>query len=290
VDGAWYLHDLTQHRDLDFFVLFSAGATLLGTAGQGSYVAANAFLDGLAHWRQANHLPALSINWGNWTRVGMAAAMSDEHRMRLAEQGLTGIEPSAGLTALERALTLTIPHVAVLSLDRTVLDERRRQHAGIPTLLSDLATAAVRSESSPVVETIRAQVEQAPLSQRRGLLLTHVRERLGHVLRLDPRRTIDPRQPLTEIGLDSLMAVELRNSLVASTGAQLSPTLLFDYPTLEALVEHMLADHIASSPSSRPEVRRDEFEAARSATMHQLERLSEDEAEQLLLAELGLSR
>ena len=290
LDGAWNLHEATQQRDLDLFVLFSAGATLLGTAGQSSYVAANAFLDGLAHWRRANHLPALSVNWGRWTQVGMAAALSDEHQTRLADQGLVGIEPAAGVEALERALTLKIPQVAVLRFDRAQLAARRRQHAIVPTLVSELTTAAEPTPSPTVPETIRTQVEQTPPSQRRGLLLAHVRERVGRILQLDPSRTVDPRQPLTEIGLDSLMAVELRNALVASTGAPLAPTLLFDYPTLDRLVEHLLTDHFTPSAPPTPNGAPDAILAAHSATVRQLEQLSDDEAEQLLLAELGLTR
>ena len=135
--GAWHLHTLTQHIPLDFFVLFSAGAALLGSPGQANYAAANAFLDGLAHYRRALGLPALSINWGAWSGVGMAARLE----RRLQDNGLGVIAPEQGVRIFEYLLRQSVAQIAVLPIDWHKL-ARQFAATGIPPLLSDLVRAA----------------------------------------------------------------------------------------------------------------------------------------------------
>jgi NAD(P)-dependent dehydrogenase (short-subunit alcohol dehydrogenase family) len=110
--SAWRLHEHTRDLELDFFVLFSSMSAVLGTRGQGSYAAANAFLDGLAHLRRAQGLPAVSINWGGWRDIGMAARMTDAARERLDANGVALIPPQAGLLILESLLTSAAPRSA----------------------------------------------------------------------------------------------------------------------------------------------------------------------------------
>ena len=117
ISGAWRLHTLTADVDLDFFVCFSSAASLLGWAGQGNYAAANAFLDALAQHRRAVGLPALSINWGPWRTLGMAASLGERERARLAESGLGAIDPAEGLAVLGELLETDEPQVAVLPVD-----------------------------------------------------------------------------------------------------------------------------------------------------------------------------
>ncbi len=114
-NGAWNLHVLTQDQPLDFFVLFSSAAALIGSAGQSNYTAANEFLDGLASYRQANGLPATSINWGAWSDVGMAATLKkDDHgRKREGES----ISPAEGVILLEKLLTQHPVHIGVVPMN-----------------------------------------------------------------------------------------------------------------------------------------------------------------------------
>jgi NAD(P)-dependent dehydrogenase (short-subunit alcohol dehydrogenase family) len=98
VDGAWNLHGLTQDDELDFFMLFSSGASVLGSPGQANYVAANEFLDALAHYRRAAGLPATSINWGAWAEVGLAAR--EDRARHLSNQGLVAFTPEQGARLL----------------------------------------------------------------------------------------------------------------------------------------------------------------------------------------------
>ena len=122
VMGTWHLHSMTRKDPLDFFVMFSSGAALLGSPGQSNYAAANSFMDALAFVREAEGRHALSINWGSWSDVGMAAEVSEHHRRRWAEQGLRMIRPSDGVRMLEETLRGShSPQVAILPLDRARL-------------------------------------------------------------------------------------------------------------------------------------------------------------------------
>jgi acyl transferase domain-containing protein/NADPH:quinone reductase-like Zn-dependent oxidoreductase/acyl carrier protein len=284
--GAWNLHTLTQARgdSLDFFVLFSSIASVLGSVGQGNYAAANAYLDGLAHFRQAHGLPALSINWGPWSEVGMFAALSEHDRQRHLAQGMQPILPAQGLQVLTQLLQQDVAQVIVLPIDWRKYDLRAPLFTEIARGLRTIETT---KPPSPVID-VPAKLQAAPANQRRSRLLAHVREQAIKVLGLTPSHTIDPRQPLREMGLDSLMAVELRNALGASLKCSLPATLLFDYPTLDALVDFLAKE---LWPIEAPPIRSGvEEERAASAGTADLIALSEEEAETLLLQELSLNK
>ena len=236
--GAWGLHTHTHLMNLDFFVMFSSAASIFGSPGQGSYTAANSFLDALAHYRSAQGLPALSINWGAWTRVGMAA------RGRLVErmiaQGSGAFSPERGLRTLGLLLG-TAGQIAVLPVDwPTFL--RRYQRGAEPCLLEDFASLARLAEvqqSGPKPSELLEQIASASPARRRSLLFAQVENRAAKVLGLNFANKSEPNKPLREMGLDSLMAVELRNSLCAHLGCKLSATVLFDYPTLNLLTDYL---------------------------------------------------
>ncbi len=236
--GAWRLHTQTRLMNLDFFVMFSSAASIFGSPGQGSYTAANSFLDALAHYRRARGLPALSINWGAWTKVGMAA------RGRLVErmiaQGSGAFSPEQGFQILGLLLGV-VGQVAVLPVDwPTFL--RRYERGAEPCLLEDFASLARSAEiqlgrlkPSELLEEIAG----ASPARRRSLLFTQVEIRAAKVLGLDFAKKSEPNKPLREMGLDSLMAVELRNSLCTHLGCKLPATVLFDYPTLNLLTDYL---------------------------------------------------
>ncbi|HTN90264.1 MAG TPA: beta-ketoacyl reductase, partial [Sorangium sp.] len=243
VDGGFLLHELTRGMELDLFVLFSSAATLLGSPGQGSYAAANAFLDALAHHRRALGLPALSINWGPWAEVGMAAPLA----ARLRAQGIAPFSTADALAALGRALGRDEPQIAAIEVQwpRYLA---QLPPGGAPRLFAELAELAASAGERPAAadaaapDLLRQRLEAAPPRERLPLLLERVRAEAVRVLGLDPAFPIEPRERLFEAGMDSLMALELRNRLQTLVRAALPSTLVFDYPTLEALAGHLLRE------------------------------------------------
>ena len=295
IAGAWHLHTLTRDKELDLFVLFSAGAALFGQPAQSSYAAANAFLDGLAHQRRSRGLPAISINWGPWAEVGMAAALRETDRSRLAAQGMMSLTPKQGVAALEAVLREGAPQLAVLPTDWVAFG-RQFDATRVPSLFRELVRPTpVKNESHDRVrQDFASRLAETPAGNRAGLIRAFVRERAGHVLGLDRSRAVDPRQPLSELGLDSLMAVELRNSLAEGLDQTLPATLLFDYPTIEALVT-VLEKLLTPPPREIPVTTSEPVphngpsgpsHSIRSAEIKDLSTLSDEEAEALLLAEL----
>jgi acyl transferase domain-containing protein/acyl-CoA synthetase (AMP-forming)/AMP-acid ligase II/acyl carrier protein len=250
VQGAWNLHSQTLHEGLDFFVLFSSGVSVVGSPGQGNYAAANAFLDALAHYRRAQGLPALSINWGPWSRVGLAAQPG--RGGRLAAQGFPSLAPSQGLEALERLMSSGAVQVSVLRISGRSWLQHYPQAAEIP-LLADLLSDAERAQTGqPHTSAVRAALLEAePGWQRRALLEEHLKEQAAQVLRLAADQ-VDPLAPLQSMGFDSLMALELRNRLEDSLGVPLSATLAWNYPTIHELAGH-LADKIGVPLDGEPQ-------------------------------------
>ncbi|MEE8523080.1 MAG: SDR family NAD(P)-dependent oxidoreductase, partial [Thermoanaerobaculia bacterium] len=259
VQGAWNLHELSRELPLDFFVLFSSAAALLGSPGQGNYAAANAFLDVLAHHRQARGLPATSIDWGPWGEVGMAAR-SAQQRGWQASQGMSRLTPRQGLEVLAQVLRQNPPQVAVLPIDwRRALASLPEGSA--PPLLESFLDHARTRPGVPRVPAPEAdaprpaawvgRLRKAAAGERREILVSHLRELAARVLGLESTDLLEPERPLQELGLDSLMAIELRNHLQTSLGKSFSATLLFDYPTLGKLVDHLIRE--LSLDDSSPE-------------------------------------
>nr|AIT55260.1 GulC [Pyxidicoccus fallax] len=232
VTGTRLLHAHTQHRKLDFFVLFSAGATLLGSPGQANYAAVNAFMDAFAPHRQRLGLPALSINWGVWDEVGLAAA-SAQRGQRLREQGLFPIPPAQGLQAFELALSLAGANVAILPIR---LARWLREHPDLAgaSLFKELVRGLDDSEAeaeAPILEQLRATVDP---HEQRECLRRWVGRQLAAVLRRDPA-SMQREQNFSAMGVDSLMALEFRNRLERSLHVRLPPTMVFNHPSIEAL-------------------------------------------------------
>lgn len=234
--GAVNLHELTREQPLDYFVGFSSIASLVGSPGQSNYAAANAVLDALMQERRRQGLPALSVNWGPWSETGMAA--------RTTRQGASGelpmLKPTAALAALERLPSSTSAQAAVLAANWMEFFARRGLN--LPSLLQNASGSAVVPPDSTTQRNLRRRLEAAPADERANLLLDFLRDAAGVALGLPQEQAIDPRRALNELGLDSLMAVELRNKLAGTLGLMLPNTLLFDYPTLEALVVRLLSE------------------------------------------------
>ena len=284
--GGWILDALTRDLPLDFFVLYSAAGTLLGAAGQGVYPAANAELDALARARRRSGLPALSVAWGAWTGVGMMAAPAQRGRDLWAGRGLGSITAPAGFSYLERLLRDDAVAVAAMPIDW------RQFLAGLPSgcdrsLFAKMGAADVEAPSgttTPVAAWLE-QLRALPVAQRREALTVLLLDRARQILGFDSSVAVDRRLPLKEVGLDSLMAVELRNAVARSIGRPLPATLLFDYPTVDAMVGHLMRE---LSPKGQED---ETLAPGRTLSPSELQvsavaGLSEDEAEALLLKEI----
>lgn len=296
--GAWVLHELTRDLGLDLFVLYSAAGLWLGAAGQGAYPAANAQLDALAQARRRLALPALSVAWGAWAEVGMAARQAREGRDIWSARGLGQIGPEAGFSALEQALSDGCTHTLALSIDwpRFLARLPAGMDAGVFRALAgdgaprvgEAGPAQAGSASAGAAgPAIVEQLTALPAGRRKAALVNWLRERCLQVLGLEADTPLDERQALKDAGLDSLMAVELRNALARLLARPLPATLLFDYPTLDALAAHLvrLLDlDTAADAGLQAQATAPADSARRSAD--DLAALSDEEAEALLLKEL----
>ena len=259
-DAGWNLHRAVAGLPLAAFVLFSSVAGVIGSAGQGAYASANAYLDALARHRRAAGLPGTSLAWGLWEAGpgvggGMAAGLAAASRARIERLGIRALSVPDGLDLLDRALAL--------GPDRDLLVPLRLDPAalagpgdGVPDLLADLV-AARRTPVAGVAGTVPTSPagETVPLARRlSGLdperlgeaVAAVVRGAVADVLALAPGESVPEERGLFDVGLDSLTAIELRNRLGAELGERLPATVLFDFPTVRALSAH-LADRCAAA-------------------------------------------
>ena len=243
VDGAVNLHELTKGLSLSRFVLFSSIASTLGAPGQGNYAAANAFLDGLAHVRRAEGLPAVSIAWGAWER-GMVSALDRSDRARGARSGVVAFSDEQGLDLFDVACVAARPVLVPVRLDLAALRARARDGT-LPVLLSGLARVSARR----VAEGSLAQrLAGVPQSQWQEVVLEIVKAHVAGVLGHSSSAPIDSQRPFKDLGFDSLSGVELRNRLSQATGLELPTTLTFDYTNPTAVTQHLIR---TAAPSAR---------------------------------------
>jgi NAD(P)-dependent dehydrogenase (short-subunit alcohol dehydrogenase family) len=278
VQGAFLLDERTRDRELDFFVCFSSAASLLGGTGQASYAAANAFLDSLAVHRRSAGRPALSVNFGPWARSGMAARMSEPQRRRLAEEGWGDVEPEEGLQMLAALVAEGRPRAAVFRLG---VARHLARLGSVPRFLERLAPQT----EAPVADRpddVGRRIGTLPAAERRDRLSEYVRLQVAKVLGTYSAASVDPGKGFWSMGMDSLLSLQLRNRLQSELNCRLPATLTMNYPNVNALVEHLgrTLDLFSSAPAAaRPT----------SAPLRRVDvdRLSEDEAEALLIERLN---
>uniref|UniRef100_UPI00301D4A16 beta-ketoacyl reductase n=2 Tax=Hydrogenophaga TaxID=47420 RepID=UPI00301D4A16 len=278
--GAWNLHRLLP--ELDAFVLFSSMAALMPQAGQASYAAANAFLDGLARHRRALGQPALSIGWGVWSQTGVMRGETGQRQQdELQRQGIGAFAPAQALALFDEALRWPHGHLLAMPIDWARL--RAQGGARQAPLLRDLFASEAAPAQQGAASDAPAPAEPADPAERRRALELTVREVVGRVLKLNPAR-IDPRKPLGSLGLTSLMALELRNRLEPLHGQPLSATLAWNYPTIEALTGFLAGAHAtAPVPSAAPVAAPDAGPAPDIATvLDGVNQLSDEDAALLL--------
>jgi NAD(P)-dependent dehydrogenase (short-subunit alcohol dehydrogenase family)/acyl carrier protein len=272
VAGAWMLHQATRHLKLDFFVLFSSVAAIIGNLGQSGYAAANAFMDGLAAHRRRRGLAAVSINWGPWAETGMAANLEVD---RFAAQGIQPLSPAAGLRALKRVLTENPVQAVVADIDWASygsahgLNRKAGLFSGLVTQGSPQGSQVKQDDGkAPVARDIVAELRAVLPVERGELIREYLRDLARQTLGYVKGEHIAIDQPLVDQGFDSLMSVDMRNRLNRALGRALPASLLFDYPTLDRVARYLLETVIAfdeapqvETPAATPEQLLAEIEA-----------------------------
>lgn len=288
VDGSWILHTLTRNLDLDFFVLFSSGSTVMPAHGQANYVAANAFLDGLACYRRSLGLPALSIGWGPWARVGHAATEYGQRaHARLALRGIEQIDPRHGLEALERLIPQSMAHVGVFNIDWRRLVEREPALRRSPFLerCAGHNGHVKKDVGGPVATELLERLRRAGRSARLDILVNHVREQVVHVLGLQSSSALEADRGLFDFGMDSVTALELKNRLQNELGRAIPATLVFDHPSVTRIAGYLASVlQLDDSPiATEPAIEAPHPLAGRAEA---IETLSDEETELLLIEKL----
>ncbi len=244
VAGASLLHHYSQSQPLDFFILYSSAASVLGSPGQCNYAMANAWLDGLAAYRHAAGRPALSVNWGPW-ELGMA----DDEKIirRLALQGITPLTVQSAHKSLSQIFSAEIVQATVMDAEWN----RMRWGPGNspPKLLENLAETKQSQQAGDSQLVMKLKKLSGP--QRRELLLSKIQTELKQILGTPDDPETD--RPLIEMGLDSLMAVEFGTRLQMLLGDQfpVAPTMLFEFPTIDAITDHLLT--LVDTPADESE-------------------------------------
>ncbi|MFF0227372.1 type I polyketide synthase [Streptomyces sp. NPDC004629] len=239
VDAAWHLHELTRDLDLSLFAVFSSVAGQLGNPGQANYVAANVFLDALMQRRRREGLAGLSMAWGAWTtEIGMVGSLSRTDLRRIARSPMPPLSALQGMDLFDRAVATGFPLLVLTRLNMRAL---RAQHDLAP-LWRSLAGGALRRAADNTRhgrDELRQRLAALPGADREELLTELVGETAAAVLGHGSGVRIDVDQPFSELGFDSLTAVELRNLLKARTGAVLPTSVVFDHPTVARLARYV---------------------------------------------------
>jgi phthiocerol/phenolphthiocerol synthesis type-I polyketide synthase B len=230
---------------VELFVMFSSMSTIFAQPGLLNYAAANAGLDALALDRRARGLPALSIAWGVWENTGVLRGAAGAHNVaELARQGIEAFSPEQGVMLFAWLCGRTEPTAAVLAVDWSAF-HRARVHRPTP-LFRDVSVGITGSETA--LSGLSTRLASTEPDERRRLIEPLVRETIGRVLKIAPSR-LDARRALGTMGLNSLLAMELRNRLESALGRSLSATLAWNYPTVEALVAHLSSAESPTIPS-----------------------------------------
>jgi acyl transferase domain-containing protein/acyl carrier protein len=224
VHGAWNLHTLTLDTPLDCFILFSSAASLLGSPGQGNHVAANSFLDSLAHYRQSLGLAGMSINWGAWSEIGAAA------RKQVSFPGIGVISPEQGITLLEQLISESTAQVGVVPIDWS-------QFPSHTPFFADFSESKIQPKQQ---SDILQQLTGKRANERQAFLIAYLQAEIGKVLGLPASQLPHPQQGFFDIGMDSLMSIELRNRLESNLGLNIPATAIFEYPTIRALSQYII--------------------------------------------------
>ena len=261
VQGAWNLHELTRKYDLESFILFSSASSLLGSAGQANYCAANAFLDALAHVRRSQGLPAIAINWSAWQDTGLASDVKTTNSLK--QKGIGAIAPRQAINILEQLLSESPAQIGVIPIDW------KRYNNPVTSL----------DRHQTVNINLKQQLIDTDPSQRLEKAIAQISQQVENILGIKNVEEIDLELGFSDLGLDSLASVELRNKVCSSYDLDLSATTIFDYPSIKALANYLLT--LIFKTNLTP------FQGKETdSLLNRVENITDEEAEALLLDEL----
>ncbi len=297
VRGGWLLHRLLRNYPLDFFILFASTGSVIASLGQGNYAAANAFLDALAYHRRSQGLPALSIGWGPWS-VGMVKQLKLEEFY--TRRGIELITPEAGMQILARVMGQRSAQLTAISANWALAREASPLGAMPPmfALLGEQGGDQAQDDANSDGGSLLQQLSEAPAAERHSLLVTHLKELVARVLQLDPSQ-FSGKESLTSLGMDSMMAIEVKHRIDASLKVDVSVLELLQEVTAVQMATRLLASlqfgeasAVADASSSMADIQQliqqadsDELESL----LAELERTSEEDELESLLAELEQS-
>lgn len=292
IAGTWILHRLTREIPLDFFVLFSSTTALWGSKFLAHYAAANHFLDAFAQYRRSLGLPALSINWGTWDMMRVA---SSAEQQEVSQSGLNQMDSAQALQIMGDLLGTQRSDIVIASVEWDGLKaiyEARRPRPFLEQVSSLKRSEPKDKQAVSKGSELLAQLKAAPLEARRDILLGHIRLEAASVLRISDPEAIDLNQGLFEMGMDSLMSVELKSRLEAAVEQPLPSTLTFNYPTVAELAGYLEANiNALKSTEADASLQVPPILAApaqmNEALAEEVDDLSEDELADLLAKKLG---
>lgn len=245
VSGTWNLHTLTSNFYLDYFICFSSVASILGSVGQSNYSAANSFMDHFAHYRRSIGLPCISINWGPWAEAGMAANLID----RLKTQGYKPLSIDSGLEILEKIISSNVvSQIAVLPMNWHKYLERINKHIPFFDKIMDITDS--KEEKALLIDIL----ESTDTHEKLNVVEKHIKDYVRTVIGLSTSTNININTSIFDFGLDSLMAVELKNIIEKNVKTKLRSTLLFDYPTVKVLVNYIAQEILSISTDDIEEI------------------------------------
>jgi len=245
--GAWLLHEATRDQPLDAFVVFSSASSVFGNPGQGNYSAANALLDSLAHHRRVLGLPALAVNWGALGGEGYVAR-NERVAEYLARIGTGLLDPREIFEVLENLLGTPAAQVAGMRIDWAKWRQASKGAQENRLFERVLSGAAEADESGGKVGDWRKRIDAADAADRENVIIQALQEVVGSVLRVKPD-SLRPDQPLTDLGLDSLMGVEIENLIESSVGVALPPTSLLRARTIGQIAT-LITGHLGGGASA----------------------------------------
>jgi len=268
IAGAWNLHMYSQELNLDFLVFFSSAVSIIGSSGQSNYAAANAFMDTLAHYRNISGLPALSINWGPWSDSNMITNLENIW----SDRGLDLIDKDKGFEILQRLISDKAVQACVMPVNWSKFFMQYNDKT-MPEFYSNFYKKSFQKLDDK--NEFFEKLKKLDIEGQKEYISQYVQKVTSEVMGFSVTKKIGMRQRLFDIGMDSLMALELKNRLEADFGKTLIPTLVFDYPMIESIVKYIVTD-VFSLEVVKEEIKYDQFDD-----------LSEDDLAKLLLEEIN---